>query len=223
VSRSLVERFRERARTVRFRRRWGFDPPPAWADWIGYETLLEEIERNHLDRVEGDVLEIGALLGGGTAKLAGWFARAAPAKKVIAVDVFDPELDATTTAEGWTMSALYEQALGGRDQRAIFDEITSGCTNLVVVAGSSTSVDIPAKQLAFAIVDGSHVPEHVRSDFRRVWDLLAPGGAVAFHDYGANLPEVTHALHECIGRQAREIARIWTRDPTLLFLQRGAG
>jgi geranylgeranyl diphosphate synthase type I len=55
---------RQLLRRARFRRRWGFDPPPPWADWVGYEALLEELERHGIDRVEGDVLEIGALLGG---------------------------------------------------------------------------------------------------------------------------------------------------------------
>jgi hypothetical protein len=219
----IPEPLREKARVARFRRRWGFDPPPRWADWVGYQLLLEEIERHHLDRVEGDVLEIGAFLGGGTAKLCGWFARHAPEKDVIVVDVFDPEFDRTETSEGWAMSDLYAAVLAGRDQRAVFDEVTSGCTNLVVVPGDSAAVDIRAARLAFAFVDGSHVPEHVRADFERIWDRLSPGGVVAFHDYGANLPRVTHTLHECIGRHAVEIARIWTRVPTLLFVQRGRG
>src|SRR5437868_5227205 len=105
-------------RAGRFRRKWGFSPPPPWSDWVGYEVLLEEIERHALDRVDGDVLEIGALLGGGTAKLCGWFARHSDGKRVIAVDVFDPEFDPTATAEGWTMGELYAQSTNGRDQRA---------------------------------------------------------------------------------------------------------
>ncbi len=57
-SRSLpaLHRLRARARALRFRRRWGFAPPPPWSDWVGYEVLLEEIERFGLDRVDGDVL-----------------------------------------------------------------------------------------------------------------------------------------------------------------------
>ena len=223
LSDRLPPALRARLRARRFRGRWGFDPPPPWSDWVGYEVLLEEIERHTLDQVEGDVLEIGALLGGGTAKLCGWCARHADGKRVITVDVFDPEFDPTTTMEGWAMGDLYASSLGDRSQRAVFDDVTRGAANLVVVVGDSTTVDIPAERLAFAMVDGSHVPAVVRSDFERVWERLSPGGVAAFHDYGGDLPGVTHTLHDCIGEHASEIARIWTRPPMLLFVQRGPG
>jgi hypothetical protein len=206
---------------VRYRRRWGFDPPPPWSDWVGYERLLDEIASRGIHRVQGDVLEIGALLGGGTVKLCRWFARNAAEKRVITVDVFDPGFDPTTTVAGWAMGDLYARSVGERDQRAVFDELTGDCANLVVVAGDSTEVDIPTERLAFAFVDGSHVPEVVRSDFELVWARLAPGGVAAFHDYGGDLPGVTRTLHRCVGDHADEIARVWTRAPTLLFLQRG--
>jgi hypothetical protein len=188
---------------------------------VGYEVLLEEIERFGLDRLEGDVLEIGAFLGGGTAKLCGWFATHSPEKRVVTIDVFDPDFDLTTTVDGWAMNELYASALNGRGQRAVFDDVTRGCRNLTVVAGDSTRVEIPASRLAFAFVDGSHVAEDVRSDFERVWERLSPRGIAAFHDYGADLPGVTHTLHACIGDHADEIERVWARAPRLLFVERG--
>jgi Methyltransferase domain len=206
---------------ARFRRRWGFQPPPVWSDWVGYELLLEEAERNGIAQLDGDVLEIGAFLGGGTAKLCDWFARNAPGKRVVTVDIFDPEFDPTTTVEGWTMGELYASALQGRGQREVFDEVTAARQNLLVVPGDSTSVELPVEQLALAFVDGSHVPADVRSDFELVWDRLVSGGIAAFHDYGGDLPGVTHTLHERIGKHADEIARVWTRSPLLLFAQRG--
>jgi hypothetical protein len=219
----LQHRLRGRIDAARYRRRWGFEPPPPWSDWVGYEVLLEVIDRRGIADVEGDVLEIGALLGGGTAKLCRWLAANASDKRVITVDVFDPAFDPTTTMEGWPMRDLYVHALGDRDQRAVFDEVTSGCKNLVVVPGDSTTIDIPADRLAFAFVDGSHVAEDVRSDFETVWTRLSPGGVVAFHDYGGDLPGVTHTVHRCVGEHAEEIVRIWTRHPTLLFIQRATG
>ena len=221
VRQRVPRRVREGLRTARFRREWGFDPPPAWSDWVGYEILLDDIRRNRIDEVPGDVLEIGALLGGGTAKLCGWCARNCPDKKVISVDVFDPTFDPTTTVEGWPMGELYGNALRGRNQRALFDEVTGGMDNLVVVAGDSTKVEIPTDRLAFAFVDGSHVAEDVRADFDTVWQRLSPGGIAAFHDYGGDLPGVTHTLHERIGAKADQVARVWTRHPMLLFVQRG--
>ena len=217
---AAVRGLQDRARGVRFRRRWGFDPPPRWADTTGYEVLLQEIESRGIDRVDGDVLEIGALLGGGTAKLCGYFSRDAAVKQVITVDVFDPSFDPTVTVQGWSMPELYASRLRGRKQREVFDEVTRGYGNLTVVVGDSTSVDIPAQRLAFAFVDGSHDPADVRADFATVWSRLSPGGIVAFHDYGGDLPDLTATLHECIGAHAGEIARVWTRQPALLFLQR---
>jgi hypothetical protein len=170
-------RLRRWIEAARFKRRWGFNPPPPWSDWLGYEILLEEIDRHGIDRVDGDVLEIGALLGGGTAKLCGWFATRGASKRVIAIDVFDPAFDPTTTLEGWPMRDLYTDALGEHDQREVFDEVTSRCTNLIVVASDSTTAQIPSNQLAFAFVDGSHVPENLRSDFESVWDRLTPGAS----------------------------------------------
>jgi SAM-dependent methyltransferase len=218
----LPPALRERLRVARFKRRWGFEPPPRWSDWVGYEILLEEIERHGIARLDGDALEIGALLGGGTNKLCRWFELHAAGKRVISVDVFDPAVDPTETLEGWPMRDLYAHAIGDRNQRAIFDDVTRGCANLEVVTGDSTKVPIPAERLAFAFVDGSHAADDVRADFDTVWDRLVPGGIVAFHDYGANIPGVTHTLHERIGRHASEVARVWTRQPTLLFVQREA-
>ena len=211
---------REWAGKARFRRRWGFRPPPPWADSVGYEVLLDEMERYRIDAVEGDVLEIGALLGGGTATLCGWLARHAPGKRVITVDIFDPASDDTVTVDGWTMSELYALRLAGRDQRELFDEVTAGCRNLVVVEGDSTAVEIPVGRLAFAIIDGSHVPADVRTDFETVWSRLSPGGIVAFHDYGGDLPEITRTLHELVGEHAAELTRVWMRPPELLFMLR---
>jgi hypothetical protein len=133
--------------------------------------------------------------------------------------VFDPSFDATETAEGLPMETLYDAALQGRDQRGVFDDLTAGCSNLSVVVGDSTKVDLPSDPLAFAFVDGSHVAEDVHADFETVWQRLSPGGVAAFHDYGGDLPGVTHTLHDRIGQHASEIAQVWTR-PEVLFVQR---
>jgi hypothetical protein len=218
--RRLQDGLRARIRAFRFRRRWGFPPPPPWADTVGYEVLLEEIEHNELDRVDGDALEIGVLLGGGTAKLCGWFGRYAADKRVIAVDVFDPDFDPTTTVQGWTMRELYARRIGNRQQREVFDEVTRGCANLLVIAGDSTSTQIPSERLAFAFVDGSHVPDDVRSDFELVWARLSPGGVAAFHDYGGDLPAVTETLDACVEKYAAGIDRVWTGSPAILFVRR---
>jgi hypothetical protein len=202
-----------------FRARWGFEPPPPGSDLSGYERFLAVAEQHGLQHVPGDIVEIGVFLGGGTYKLCRWFEAQAPDKRVIAIDVFDPDFDVTASTDGDTMAALYEGWLAGRDQRAVFDEVTGACTNLTVLAADSAAVELPAEAVAFAYVDGHHSAEYVRSDFELVWRRLSPGGVVGFDDYGGNLPEVTRTLHRLIGEHADEIARGWVDGPTL-FLQR---
>jgi len=194
---------------VVFRARWGFAPPPRWSDWSGYEHLLTVIEQHGLADVEGDVLEIGVLLGGGTYKLCRYFARTAPDKRVYALDIFDPDFDVTTCDAGRRMADLYRDALQGRDQRSVFDEVTAGCRYLTVLAEDSARVELPVQRLCFAYVDGNHAPDYVRNDFELAWSRLSPGGIVGLDDYGRDLPQVTETVHRLVGEHAGEIDHIW--------------
>jgi SAM-dependent methyltransferase len=219
VREALPAPVQARLHALLFKARWGFDPPPVWADWSVYERLMAVAEHHSLATVPGDVVEIGVLLGGGTYKLCHWFARNAPEKRVIAVDIFDPTFDVTTCTQGDTMAGLYQEALAGRDQRSVFDEVTASCANLTVVAGDSAAIELPCERIAFAYVDGHHSAAYVRNDFELVWQRLSPGGVVGFDDYGGNLPEVTRTLHELTGQHAAEIARLWVDGPTLFLVR----
>jgi len=212
---------RERLRSALFRRRYGFDPPPEWSDLTGYEALLDVVLAERLHELPGDVLEIGVLMGGGTAKLCGLFGRLAPDKRVIAADLFDPSFDPTMSPLGLSMAQIYHVTIGdhGRDQRAVFDRVTAGARNLVVVAGDSTTVEIPTAQLAFAFIDGHHATEYVRADFDTAWSRTVPGGVVAFHDYAGDLRHLTAAIHRLIGEHADEIDRVWTNG-IIMFVKR---
>lgn len=217
IADSLPANASERVYATQFRLRWGFDPPPRWSDWSGYERLLVVAESAGLAAVPGDVVEIGVFLGGGTRKLCEWFSRKAPEKTIVAVDIFDPTFDLTQCAEGTTMAGLYDRALAGRDQRSVFDEHTAGCSNLTVVKGDSAALELPCERIAFAYVDGNHSAPYVRSDFELVWAKLSPGGVIGFDDYGRDIREVTETLHQIIGERANEIARVWVDGPTLLL------
>jgi hypothetical protein len=212
---------RERLRSSLFRRRYGFDPPPDWSDLTGYEALLDVVLAERLNELPGDVLEIGVLMGGGTAKLCGLLGRLAPDKRVIAVDLFDPSFDPTESPLGMSMAEIYDVKVGdhGSDQRAVFDKVTSGARNLVVVAGDSTKVGIPTDQLALAFIDGHHATDYVRADFDTAWSRTVPGGVVAFHDYGGDLRHLTAAIHQLIGEHADEIDRVWTNG-IIMFVKR---
>jgi hypothetical protein len=182
------------------------------------------IERCRIAEIPGDILEIGVLLGGGTYKLCQYFERAAPAKRVIAIDMFDPGVDVTVAGDGRTMAELYAAALEGRAQREVFDEVTRDCRNLTVVAADSATVELPTDRIAFAYVDGNHSAPYVRSDFELVWSRLSPGGVIAFDDYGLDLTDVTYTMHELIGQHAGEVERMWLggEGKKIIFIARRA-
>ena len=202
-----------------YRRRYGFAPPPAWSDWSQYEHLLDVLAARLT--VPGDVLEIGDFLGGGTFKLCRYLEHRAPEKRVYAVDIFDPSFDTTQCTAGVAMAQLYHRALQGQSQLDVYREVTAGCPNLTTIEGDSMEVPIPDVALCFGFVDGNHDPSHVRNDFDLVWRRLSVGGAVCFHDYAFDLPQVTKEIHLIIGEHAGEISRIWVKG-LMIFLERAA-
>ena len=203
--------------------RFGFFPPPPWSDLTGYRNnILEVIDRNGICHLQGDVVEIGTFLGGGTYYLSRYFGKRAPEKKVIAVDIFNPSVDATVNVMGRRMSDMYAGTLSGRSQRAIFDDVTRGCGNLLVIAQDSMGLELPTERVCFSYIDGNHDPRYVRSDFSLVWCLTIPRGWVAFDDYGEDLPEVTETINRIIGERADEIARVVTVGSKTIFLQKKA-
>jgi hypothetical protein len=205
--------------SARFRQRYGFAPPPGWSDWSGYERLLDVLGQRLA--VPGDVLEIGVFLGGGTYKLCRFLEHRAPEKRVYALDVFDPDFDASPCLGGIPMTRLYQGALKGGSQRDIYQRVTTKCRNLTTLEGDSAAVPVPEVPLCLAFIDGNHAREYVRSDFELVWKRLSVGGVVCLHDYGHDLPEVTAEIHRLIGRYAEQIARVWV-EGIMIFIEHGA-
>jgi Methyltransferase domain len=213
---------RTRLRRLRYRRRWGFFPPPRWSDISGYETLLEAIRRHHIAAVDGDVVEIGAFIGGGTYKLCKLFEREAPEKRIFAVDVFDPTFD-VSPAYGVTQADLYEDTLHGRNQRSIYDEVTASCRNLTTIAGDSAQLELPTDEIAYAHIDGNHDPAYVRGDFELVWPAVSGGGIVSFDDYGQDLQHVTEAINRLVEDHRNDIEETWAGGEKTLFVKKRAG
>jgi len=213
----------------RYRERYGFGPPPAWSDVTRYEPMLDVILNRELCSLDGDFLEIGAFFGGGTYKLSNILRIHAPSRKVVAVDVFDPGFDQTLCSEGVAMAEVYDAWLANQtglanrqaSQREIFDLVTKRCTNVEVIVGDSTKVIIPTERLAFSFIDGHHASEYVLKDFATAWERTVPGGVVALHDYGHDLPSVTRTVHSLIGKHTGQIGRVWTEN-IIVFLQRDA-
>jgi cephalosporin hydroxylase len=191
-------------------------------DFVGYEVLVDFIEERALHELPGDLIEIGAFLGGGTAKLARFAHKYG--KKVLAIDVFDPEYDRTCDTSGARMCDIYRAFLAGRSQREVYDEATRDFDNVITIEKDSREVELSERQqLIFGFIDGNHHPDHVRSDFHLVWRHLMPGGCVGFHDYDFDLPEVTEAIDRLIEEHRAEIEDVHRiRDKTIVLLTKAA-
>jgi GT2 family glycosyltransferase len=207
-------------RDLAYHQRFGFLPPPKWSTLTGYEHILEVILERRLHELDGDLVEIGVFLGGGVQQLAHLWERLAPDRKVVAVDLFELGADHTAADTGIKMDDIYRTVLGGHDQRAVYESVVAGCRNVQTIKGDSTVVDIPTERISFAHIDGNHDPAYVRSDFERLWPKVAPGGVVAFDDYGLDLPDVTNTVDALRAERAREIAAFWTSGTKTAFLEK---
>ena len=176
-------------------------------DFVGYETLIDSLIENRLYELDGDLIEVGAFVGGGTVKLAKFADKYS--KKVFVIDVFDPVADHTATTDGTKMSDIYLAFLEGSSQFHAYSENTGSFKNITTIRKDSREVTFPQKQkFMFGFIDGNHRPEYVRSDFQLVWKHLVPNGVVGLHDYKSELPEVTRTIDELLNEKQGEIAGI---------------
>jgi SAM-dependent methyltransferase len=182
--------------------------PPPVTDLVGYESLLQLVRREKLDRLQGDFLEIGCFLGGGTAKLAALAEGAG--KQVWVIDVFDPGFDQTRNTAGERMADLYSRFLDCRSQADVFRHVTKPWAKCIrLIQQDSMKARLPeGTRLAFAFVDGNHDPAWIRNDFQIVWKHLAAGGWAGFHDYAGDLPQVTDTLNSLLTEYSAEIDRV---------------
>lgn len=193
-------------------------------DFVGYEALIDFLAKRGIYNLQGDIIEIGVFMGGGTAKLArtaAWHG-----KKIFAVDVFDVQFDSSPGADGTKMCDIYGAFLNGKSQEEVYRDTIRDLENVVTIAGDSREVTFPAEQVfVFGFIDGNHQPEYVESDFYLVWKHLAPGGVVGFHDYDFELPRVTAAIDGLIERHQSEIQAIdRIRDRQIILLTKtGSG
>jgi Methyltransferase domain len=182
-----------------------------------YQALLMTLNEHRVQDVPGDVVEIGAFVGGGTYQLCKFFKD----KHVYAIDIFDPDFDLSITDAG-KLSEVYRALLTGSDQRTLYDEITASCANLTTLAVDSARATLPCKRIAYAHIDGNHDPAYVRKDFEIVWSKVSPGGIVSFDDYstGRMSERVTRAVDALIADH--DVERVWTIAPKTIFLLKQA-
>ena len=176
-------------------------------DFVGYETLIDYITKNQLYKLKGDIVEIGAFVGGGTVKLAK-FARPY-GKKVFVVDIFNPEADQTATPDGTRMSDIYLAFLEGKSQYESYCANTRNYHNIVTIKEDSKKAKFPLNQkFMFGFIDGNHQSDYVLNDFLMVWEHLVLGGMVGLHDYKSELPEVTRTVDRLLGEKKDDIADV---------------
>jgi len=178
-------------------------------DFVGYEVLIDFIKRRALYELEGDIIEIGAYMGRGTAKLARFAQRYG--KKVYAIDIFDPSLDKTVSKSGIKAGDVYEAFLQGRSMLEVYQESTRALDNIVTIREDSKKVSFPEEQrFVFGFIDGCHQQSYVENDFYVIWPHLVSGGVVGFHDYRFDdWPEVTKAADKLMHAHKREISEAY--------------
>jgi hypothetical protein len=202
--------------------KWVQGNPPSGSDWVGYETLIDFIVSHNILSIAGDLVEIGAFLGGGTRKLSELLTRSNSSKKLYVIDIFDPTFDCTTNTSGSAMNTLYVRALDkypGQTQEEVFSYETRNCRNITVLKGDSKAQILPAQKLCFGFIDGNHSPEYVENDFYQVWNKLTPKGAVALHDYKGDLPQVTAKIGEIVSKHSAEIEKtLYIKNKKILFI-----
>ena len=177
-------------------------------EFVGYEKLIAFIRERALQKLEGDMVEIGVYMGGGTARLAK-FARKY-GKKVYAIDTFEPGLDQTVSPGGVKACDVYQAFLGGRSMWEVYQEATRGFDNVITIKEDSMKVRFDKEQkFIFGFVDGCHQQAYVENDFRVVWPNLVSGGALGFHDYKYNdWPEITRAVDRLMDEHKDEIGEV---------------
>jgi len=181
-------------------------------DFVGYEILIDFMEQRGLYELEGDIIEIGAYMGRGTAKLATSAQRYG--KKVYAIDVFDPSLDKTLSRSGIKAGDVYQAFLQGRSMLGVYQESTQGFDNIVTIKEDSRKVSFPEEQrFIFGFIDGCHAQVYVENDFNLIWPHLVAGGALGFHDYEfGDWPEVTKAADKLMHEYKREIGKAYRME-----------
>ena len=189
-------------------------------DLVGYETLIDYIDNNNITSLDGDFLEVGAFMGGGSAKLARYAQKFK--KKVISVDIFNPNFDLTVNGRGESMAWIYNKILGKKDLYKTFKQNTKNENNIVVYHEDSKDLKLPNEiKFCFTFIDGCHDPEYAENDFNLAWNKTVRGGVVSFHDYGGALKEITNAIDRLIKKQIKNISDIQIMpEKSIIFLKK---
>lgn len=208
-------------RNFLFVKKYKFFPPASYTDMSGYELLLDVIIEKKIYQLEGDFVEIGAFIGGGTYKLSKLLQKLKIGKKIYVIDTFSLSLDDHTCKQKNETLKSHKRIMENKEQYEVFKKVTKDCENIIALVGDSKKVILPCERIAFAYIDGNHSYEYVKNDFYLIWDKLVPNGIIAFHDYNFDQPGTIEAIHELIGEQSNKILKIWINDlKSTVFMQK---
>ncbi|MFC2027632.1 class I SAM-dependent methyltransferase [Chloroflexota bacterium] len=177
-------------------------------DFVGYGNLVNFMEERSLYSLEGDIIEIGAFMGGGTVKLAEFAKKYG--KFVHVVDIFEPSLDQTMSVSGMSACNVYEAFLEGQSMWEVYQKATQQFDNVITIREDSKKVNFNENQkFVFGFVDGCHEETYVNNDFYVIWPHVVSGGVLGFHDYEYDdWPEVTRAAKKIIEKHKDEISEM---------------
>lgn len=177
-------------------------------DFVGYENLIAFISEKHLHELDGDLVEIGAFMGGGTVKLAEYAQKYD--RQLYVVDIFEPVLDQTISRSGESACSVYEGFLEGRSMWDVYREATAPFNNITTIREDSKKVNFGGDQsFIFGFIDGCHEETYVRSDFHLIWPHIVPGGVLGFHDWEyEDWPGVTAAVRKLFDEHRDEISEM---------------
>jgi hypothetical protein len=174
-------------------------------EFVGYDNLISFIEQQALMKLEGDLVEIGAYMGGGTVKLATLASQYG--KRLFVIDTFDPTMDKTISRSAVPACEVYQAFLQGQSMWEVYREATRHFCNIITIREDSKRIRFCGERFSFGFVDGCHAKDCVENDFGLIWPCLVPGGVIGLHDYQFDdWPEVTEAIMELMDWHKEEIA-----------------
>lgn len=113
-------------------------------DFVGYETFIDFIKANDILAVDGNLVDIGVFLGGGTRKLSKFLTKNRSTKTLYAIDIFNPTVDQTRDMENIAMASYYQRILDAyacKSQWEMFSQTIKGCKNIVVIKGDTRDIE----------------------------------------------------------------------------------
>jgi|SRR5215469_2007098 len=153
-----------------------------WIDKVGFQSSITESERERLTKLADNqhVLEIGSAYGYTTCFMA---------QVAQTVDAVDPHQGYGSMPSSYPVMCSNIKLLGLNNINMLVNTSQMILPQLIA----------EGKRYSLVFVDGDHRYPGAQFDLRHGWQLLAPGGTMAAHDYGeVTCPEVVPAVDDWV-------------------------